>query len=262
MAHHCDSPPANERITIMSDDSLLGSIHYMKGQAGPIYLIISADGITVIDAGFPSDAGRIIKYVEGDLGRDADDIKLIILTHSHFDHVNGVDSLVQRTNARVAAHESAKKYLTGQEALPVTSPASYLGFLLFLIKNKFPRPSVADVFSMPCAGIPGLKKGIKSRVDVWLKEGKAVPGMPGWEVIHTQGHTDDGICLYNYQEKILFSGDTIINDKGVLRLNRLLVWNEAALRNSFKKLRQFPVDNLFPGWGIPVAKNDVLKDIE
>jgi glyoxylase-like metal-dependent hydrolase (beta-lactamase superfamily II) len=97
---------------------------------------------------------------------------------------------------------------------------------------------------------------------VWLKEGKAVPGLPGWEVIHTPGHTDDGICLYNYQGKILFSGDTIINDKGVLRLNQLLVWNEAALRNSFRKLRQFPVDHLFPGWGIPVTGNDVLKDVE
>jgi hypothetical protein len=45
----------------MSDNSLLGSIHVMKGQAGPLYLINNADAIIVIDVGFPSDAKTIIR---------------------------------------------------------------------------------------------------------------------------------------------------------------------------------------------------------
>ncbi len=246
----------------MSDKSFIDSIHYMKGQAGPLYVIDIADAIVVIDVAFPSDARTIIRYVEDDLGRDVKDIKLIILTHSHFDHVNGVDYLTERTNALVAAHESGRKYLTGKKALPVTSLSSYIGFLVFLMRNNFPRPSISDIFTMPRAGIPGFKKGIKSGVAVWLEEGKEIPGFPGWEVIHTPGHTDDGICLYNYKEKVLFSGDTIINDKGVLKLSRLLVWNKAALQNSFRKLRQLPVDNLFPGWGVPVTGDDVLKNVQ
>ena len=246
----------------MSDNSLLGSIHVMKGQAGPIYLIDNADGIIVIDVGFPSDAKAIIRYVEDDLNRDVNNIKLIILTHAHFDHVNGVDYLTKRTNACVAAHVNSKKYLIGIKAIPVTSLSSNIGFLAFLVKNKFPRPSVSDIFIMPWSGIPGLRKGIKSEVKSWLEDGKAIPGFPGWEVIHTPGHTDDSMCLYNFKEKILFSGDTLINDKGVLKLNQLLLWNKAALKNSFKKLLQFPVDCLFPGWGLPVIGDNVLKDVQ
>jgi glyoxylase-like metal-dependent hydrolase (beta-lactamase superfamily II) len=246
----------------MSDNSFLGSIHVIKGQAGSIYLIDNADAIIVIDIGFPSDAKAIIRYVTDDLGHDVNNIKLIIFTHSHFDHVNGVDYLIKRTNARIAAHVNGKKYLTGMRAIPVTSLLSYIGFLAFLVKNNLPRPSISDIFIMPWAGIPGLKKGIKSEVKSWLEDGKAIPGFPGWEVIHTPGHTDDSVCLYNFKEKILFSGDTIINDKGVLKLNRLLVWNKAALKNSFKKLLQLPVDCLFPGWGLPVIGDDVLKDVQ
>lgn len=245
----------------MHNSAIFGSIHYMKGQAGPVYVMVGADAIAVIDVGFPSDAKTIIAYVRDVLGRDINDIKMIVLTHSHFDHVNGVDYLTERTGARVAAHESARKYLTGEQALPVTSLSSYMSFLVFLIRNRFPRPSLTDICLMPRAGIPGFKKGIETRVETWLKDGEGVPGLPGWEVVHTPGHTDDGICLYNFKERALFSGDTIINDKGVLRLNRLLVWNEAALKNSFRKLRQLPVDSLFPGWGKPVKKKDVLKDV-
>jgi glyoxylase-like metal-dependent hydrolase (beta-lactamase superfamily II) len=245
----------------MFSTSVLGSIRVLQGQAGPIYLVNSADGVTVIDAGFPSDARTIIKFLKNVLSRSADSIKLIIFTHSHFDHINGADCLVDKTGARIAAHMTARKYLTGAKALPVTSFSSYIGFLVFLVKNGFPRPSIPDVFTMPRAGIPGLKKGIKTEVAAWLDEGKPIPGLPGWEVIHTPGHTDDGICLYHFKEKILFSGDTIINDKGIVKLNPLLTWNKAELKNSFKKLRQLRVDCLFPGWGLPVIGHDIMEDV-
>lgn len=237
------------------------NIHVLDGQAGPVYIIADTDAITLIDIGFPSDAKSIIRYIENTLKRDKSQVKLIVITHSHIDHVSGVDYLLKTVNARIAAHVNAKKYLTGKKALPFTSLSSYLGFLVFLIKNGFPRPSVPDIFAMPWAGIPGIRKGIKSEVQIWLAQGQAIPDLPGWEVFHTPGHTDDGICLYHAADKILFSGDTIINDKGVLKLNRLLVWNEAELQRSFKKISQRQVDYLFPGWGPPVKGNDVLKGI-
>jgi glyoxylase-like metal-dependent hydrolase (beta-lactamase superfamily II) len=236
-------------------------IHVLDGQAGPVYIIADTDAITLIDVGFPSDAKSVIKYVENTLKRNISQIKLIVITHSHFDHISGVDYLMKKVDAYIAAHTSAEKYLTGKKALPVTSFSSYCGFLLFLFKNGFPLPSLRDIFSMPWAGIPGIKKGVKSEVKIWLEQGKAIPGLPGWEVFHTPGHTDDGICLYHPEEKILFSGDTIINDKGVLKLSRLLVWDSAALQTSFKKINQLQVNYLLPGWGPPVKGNDILRDV-
>jgi glyoxylase-like metal-dependent hydrolase (beta-lactamase superfamily II) len=243
-------------------EKYIEKIHFLKGQAGPLYIIADTEAITLIDVGFPSDVKRITGYLKEKLDRDIGQVKLVIVTHSHFDHISGVDYLLKTVQASVAAPVDARQYLTGRKAIPVTSLSSYMGFLIFLLKNGFPQPSLPDVFKMPWAGIPGLRRGIKSAVQVWLEDGKPIPGLPGWEVFFTPGHTPDGICLYHPREKILFSGDTIINDKGTLRLNRLLVWDKTLLLNSFRKLDQLRVDHLFPGWGPPVTGDDVLKDIQ
>lgn len=38
-----------------------------------------------------------------------------ILTHTHFDHANGVDDLVQKTGVKIYVHESESKYLKGMK---------------------------------------------------------------------------------------------------------------------------------------------------
>jgi glyoxylase-like metal-dependent hydrolase (beta-lactamase superfamily II) len=40
------------------------------------------------------------------------------------------------------------------------------------------------------------------------------PSLPHWDLIKTPGHTHDSICFYNREEKMLISGDTILNLKG------------------------------------------------
>jgi hydroxyacylglutathione hydrolase len=235
-------------------------INIVMGRASPSY-VINGKSIVVVDVPFPSDAKAILKFVHDVLRRNIKEIKLVVLTHSHIDHTNGVDYLVEMTGAEVAAHVNSKDYLTGKRAIPVPSFAYILGFLCFLWSQGLPLPSLSDIFSMPWVGIPGIRKTLKSKVTYWLKDGQELPYGPEWQVVHSPGHTSDSICLYNSKEKILVSGDTIINNKGVLQLNRLLVLNEVALKESFEKLRQLPVDYLCPGWGLPVIGDDILKDI-
>jgi glyoxylase-like metal-dependent hydrolase (beta-lactamase superfamily II) len=153
---------------------------------------------------------------------------------------------------------NAQKYLAGKQSIPVAKWHELRGFLGFLQKNSFPRPSISDIFSMPWAGIPGLRKGIRSKVTHWLVDGENLPDHPEWKVIHTPGHTDDGICLYSSQHKSLISGDTIINLQGRLTLNPLLKLDSEALIKSLKKLKQLEVDRIYPGWGVPVFGKGIL----
>lgn len=92
----------------------------------------------------------------------------------------------------------------------------------------------------------------------WVTEGNKLPDHPEWKVIHTPGHTDDGICLYNARQKSLITGDTIINLQGELVLNPLLKLDNDALAESFNKLKQLEVDNMYPGWGPPVFGKDII----
>jgi len=235
-------------------------IEVIPGRASPSY-VLDGESLVVVDVGFPSDAKAILTHVSTNLGRCVSQIRLIVLTHSHFDHINGVDYLVERTGAAVAAHTNAQTYLTGKRSISRASLHEWKEFLLFLIKHNFPRPSISDAISIPWAGIPGIAKGIRSKVSHWLTDGQTLPNHPDWEVIHTPGHTDDSICLYNGRHKTLISGDLLINLDGCLRLNPLLRQDRQALLDSLEKVKRLDIDNLYPGWGPPVLREDVLDSV-
>ena len=236
------------------------NVNIISGRASPSY-VINGESILVVDVCFPSDARTILTFVGSTLGRDAKDVKYIVLTHSHIDHVNGVAYLVKKTQATVVAHETAKKYLTGERAIPLAKPHKLWEFFGFLRRNSFPRPSLTDIFIMPWSGIPMIKKGIHSRNNQWLGDGDSIPGHPEWKVIHTPGHTDDSICLYDSEHKSLITGDTVLNLQGQLVLNPLLKLDNVALNESFNKLKQLEVDNIYPGWGSPVFGKDLINRI-
>ena len=69
-------------------------------------------------------------------------------------------------------------------------------------------------------GIAALKKRFKSRVyafhenddvDELVRNGQYIKmGDRFFEVIHTPGHSHDSICLYCSEQKVLFSGDTMV----------------------------------------------------
>lgn len=223
--------------------------------------MISNDSIIVVDVSFPSSAKNILTFVRRTLGRDIKDIKLVVLTHSHIDHVNGVDYIVDSTGAAIAAHVNAEKYLTGKRPIPIPPWDELKEFFSFLAEHNFPRPSISDAFSMPWAGIPFVAKGIRSKVTYWLGDGERLPNHPEWQVVYTPGHTDDSICLYSSLRKSLLSGDTIVNLRGHLTLNPLLTLNNEALLKSLDKLRQLHIDNVYPGWGMPVFGKNVLDRV-
>lgn len=237
------------------------NINIISGRASPSYMIINGESIVVVDVCFPSDAKAVLTFVHHTLGRDVNDIELIVITHSHLDHINGVDYLSDKTNAELAAHSNAEKRLTGKEAVMSAGRRRSIEFVRFMIKHNLPRPSVSDAFSMPWAGVPGLKRGIRSRVSHWLTDGEDLPGHSEWKVIHTPGHTDDSICLYSPKQKALISGDTIINLQGQLVLNPILRLDSEAIIKSLNKLKQLEVDVVYPGWGPPVSGESVLGHV-
>ena len=134
-------------------------------------------------------------------------------------------------------------------------------FAKFMIKNRLPRPSFKDTFTMRWSGIPGIKRGIRSGIDHRLKDGESLPGHPDWKVVYTPGHTDDSICLHNARHRMLISGDTLINSEGKLVLNPLQRLDERAMKESLEKLKQLEIDTVYPGWGEPLHGKNILKKV-
>lgn len=100
------------------------------------------------------------------------DVKAILLTHGHFDHIMGIDDFLKEYDIPVYVHEDDKETMN--------DPA------LNLSRNY----SFADA--------------------IYLKDGQELEcaGMK-FRVIHTPGHTPGCVCYYMEKEKVLFSGDTL-----------------------------------------------------
>lgn len=148
-----------------------------------------------------------------------EDIRTIVLTHCHYDHIAHLREIRDMCGgAEVCIHELDAPGLTDQSL------------------------NLSMMFG---------ERGPDICPDVILSEGDEVGGL---SVIHTPGHTPGGICLYNSEEMILFSGDTVFSDGGFGRYD-FPGGSVEQLRDSIEKLSELDVEGLYPGHGNPVFSN-------
>src|SRR5574341_1926483 len=81
---------------------ILDNVFVVPGVVSNTYVLADADGLTIIDAGLPRSEQKILACVAG-LGKSAQDVKRIILTHSDLDPVGSLSALHKATGARTFA---------------------------------------------------------------------------------------------------------------------------------------------------------------
>lgn len=99
----------------------------------------------------------------------------------------------------------------------------------------------ADDFFLPLSDSP--------KADHFLREGDLIKvGEITFKIIHTPGHTPGGICLYNEEKKVLFSGDTLFN--GTYGRTDLPYSSQENMLQSLEKLYALPPETaVYPGHG-------------
>ena len=74
------------------------------------FLVESDDGLTVIDTGVAGSAQAILDAVRS-IGRQAGDVRRILVTHCHSDHAGSLAELNMEQQADLIAHYYAAKFL-------------------------------------------------------------------------------------------------------------------------------------------------------
>jgi metallo-beta-lactamase class B len=98
---------------------ILANIHYVGAQNISSYLITTPQGHILVDTGMPRMAKPILANVEK-LGFKPNDIRLMISSHAHVDHIGGHAEVKKATGAQViASAEDAKALEAGVDMSPV-----------------------------------------------------------------------------------------------------------------------------------------------
>ena len=71
---------------------IIPGIHQVDGVNGNSYILVR-DGLTVIDTGIPGSGKKILAYIREQLHSDPQEIRTIIITHFHMDHIGGVAAI-------------------------------------------------------------------------------------------------------------------------------------------------------------------------
>ena len=104
--------------------------------------LIDQDGLTLIDTGVPGSADKILAAAR-ELGKQPSDIRNIIATHGHPDHIGSLAALKRATGAKVYAHPlDAPIIRTGTGWRPLTVAPGFMVGLMFKLFIKQPLPGV------------------------------------------------------------------------------------------------------------------------
>ncbi len=213
----------------------LPGIHMVPGVPwSRIYLIEDAS-MALVDTGPPWQARKVLSYIRS-IGRNPDDLGLILVTHNHPDHTSSAGTLGRLTGARVIAHASDAKTDSRQQA----------------------RLS-------PLGGV-GLPLPVFRGVPLWqtVRHGQVVPVQGGLRVVHSPGHTPGSVCYFLEKRGVLFTGDTLFSNGA--RLSRSVPfpgYNRRDLVQSCKELAGMEFETLCGGHGRPLMKgaSEALGDL-
>ncbi|MEJ8647463.1 MBL fold metallo-hydrolase [Streptomyces sp. MS1.AVA.3] len=208
---------------------------------GHVYLVaLPGDGYAVVDTGVPGSAPAILDALAR-LGGRPGQLRQIVLTHFHLDHMGSAADLAAATGAQVLAGVLDVPYIRG--AAPEPAPA------FTPMERSLYEGVMAD---LAAADIPPLRH---TEVDVALHDGDT---LDGWgepvRVLHVPGHTPGGIALHLPASGLLFPGDIIATDPDGRRaiLGPGNVAREEAVA-SFRRLAALDdVDTVCVPHGIPL----------
>lgn len=99
--------------------TILGNIHYVGGQNIASYLFTTPEGHILLDTGMPRMHQGVRASIEK-LGFKLSDIKIMLSSHAHVDHVGAHAEMQKATGARVmAVGDDAKALEMGKDLSPV-----------------------------------------------------------------------------------------------------------------------------------------------
>ncbi|OOB80258.1 MAG: hypothetical protein BEN19_05900 [Epulopiscium sp. Nuni2H_MBin003] len=196
---------------------------------GPVqelcYFIVDEDtkDAVMIDPG--DEAERLISYIQ----KEEINLRAILITHAHFDHIGAVEAIKEQTGAEIIAHRNGKKTLLDPN------------------------------FNLSCM----TQTPISFEADRYVDDKEMINlesmGLT-FEVIFVPGHTMDGVAYYSKQLSAVFVGDIIFKN-GVGRSDLPGGNAQQLIAGIQDKICTLPTETtIYPGHGFTTNVADEIQN--
>ncbi len=218
-----------------------------------VFAVTHADGSwTLVDAALPFTHDLIRRWAERSHNGPPN---AIVLTHGHFDHVSAAANLSEDWDVPVYAHPLEFPYLTGEREYPAPNAGAGGGLMSLL----------SPLYSKGPVNLSGRLQPLNLG---------ASTVMPGWEVLHTPGHTPGHCSLYQAGNRTLLVGDAYCTTKPESFFEAALAQQPelhgppayftsdwAAAQDSVERLSSLDVAVVAPGHGKPLSGPNLNAEV-
>jgi len=183
--------------------------------------------LSMIDAGLTGKGGYKIASIH-QLGINIEDIKRVIMSHTHMDHIGCLHEILEQI-------PWAELWVHTHEAVQLEEGDERTVYGMSMFKSM-------------CQAQYNLKDGaFNFQVHKKIQDGEMLEiGGMSWEVIHVPGHSAGSIALYEKADRILIPGDVVYADYAIGRFD-LHGADPAKHKESLLRLAELEVDILLPG---------------
>ncbi len=200
--------------------------------------VIDLGRIVLVDSGTRK-AEDLIRQSLHELGKEVDDIAVLLLTHHHVDHIGTAGVWKREVRAEVDLHRLDAPVAAGVERRRMhgTKPSMKVAAAFIGLFSPFMRVAPLETDRVLAGG--------------------EVLDILGWpiEVLHAPGHTLGSCAFYARKAGVLFAGDAVNGRRGQPE-PPIVVEDAAAALESYRTLTTLGAPILLPGHGSPVRAGE------
>jgi hydroxyacylglutathione hydrolase len=221
-------------------------VYWIPARAANTYLIEASKGLVLVDSGLPGSEKRILKAI-AKLGKKPSDLKLVLLTHRHLDHIGSAAALKKQTGAKLASHPFEKPYAAGTLVISAPSARSLYGRIVRKL-------TTLEYWSLKLFRIIKFQT---AHVDLAADEESVLDavGLDG-SVLWTPGHTKGSVTLFLNQPSVAIVGDLLRSRRGRL-VEPLLMESIPQTQASVRRVLDLGPEIICPGHGRPLPASRV-----